>query len=195
MMTQKVLGIVGWKNSGKTSLVESLLREMANRGLSLSTIKHAHHNFDIDVPGKDSYRHRQAGAGEVLVVSAQRWALMHELPAERELSLSRLVARLAPCDLILAEGFKKGPHPKIEVARFEREEGLIADQDANVIAVATDNPLLARHHRCLPLNEVAAIADFVCSYFELATSNTHLRSSHNSGRCNSTPCDQYRRQN
>lgn len=167
-MTKRVLGIVGWKNSGKTTLVEALLTELAGRGLSLSTIKHAHHSFDIDTPGKDSYRHRQAGAGEVLVVSAQRWALMHELRAEMKLPLNALVAKLAPCDLILAEGFKHGMHPKIEVARFRRDEGLVADRDANVIAVATDNPALAGSHPCLPLNDAAAIADFVCSYFDLA---------------------------
>ena len=161
MKAQKILGIVGWKNSGKTTLVEALVREMTARGLRISTVKHAHHAFDIDVPGKDSHRHREAGAHEVIVASGERWALMHELRGAPEPPLEDLIAKLAPCDLVLVEGFKRGTHPKIEVARFTRDEGLIADQDGAVIAVATDNPALAGHHLALPLNDAAAIADFI----------------------------------
>ena len=167
MTKQKVLGIVGWKNSGKTTLVEALIREMTGRGFRLSSVKHAHHAFDIDVPGKDSYRHRQAGAQEVLVVSGQRWALMHERTGQAQSSLEDLLAKLAPCDLVIVEGYKDGPHPKIEVARFFREEGLIADRDSLVMAVATDHPTVAGSHKTLPLNDVAAIADFVAAKLAL----------------------------
>lgn len=161
MRAQKIFGIVGWKNSGKTTLVEALVREMTGRGLLVSTVKHAHHAFDIDVPGKDSYRHREAGAHEVIVASGQRWALMHELREAPEPPLGELLAKLAPCDLVLVEGFKQGTHPKIEVARFKREEGLIADQDGAVMAVATDDETLAGRHLALPLNDAAAIAEFI----------------------------------
>jgi molybdopterin-guanine dinucleotide biosynthesis protein MobB len=161
MKVQKIFGIVGWKNSGKTTLVESLVREMTARRLRVSTVKHAHHAFDIDVPGKDSYRHREAGAQEVIVASEQRWALMHELRSAPEPSLDELLAKLAPCDLVLVEGFKGGAHPKIEVARFRREEGLIADRDDSVIAVATDDGALAGRHMALPLNDAPAIVEFI----------------------------------
>src|SRR5579872_6123897 len=167
MSAPKILGIVGWKNSGKTTLVEALLGEMTARGLRISTVKHAHHAFDIDVPGKDSYRHRKAGAHEVLIASGQRWALMHEIREPGELSLEELVAKLSPCDLVLAEGFKRGRHPKIEVVRVRREEGLIADREENVLAVATDSPALAGRHTQLPLNDAAAIADFICKRLDL----------------------------
>jgi molybdopterin-guanine dinucleotide biosynthesis protein B len=167
MKAQKVLGIVGWKNSGKTTLVEALVREMTARGLRVSTIKHAHHSFDIDVPGKDSYRHREAGAREVIVVSAERWALIHELRTVSEPPLDELIVKLAPCDLVLVEGLKQGTHPKIEVARFKREEGLIADRDGAILAVATDNATLAGHHRALPLNDTPAISSFIRQHFRL----------------------------
>ena len=167
MKAQKILGIVGWKNSGKTTLVEALVREMTARGLRVSTVKHAHHAFDVDVPGKDSHRHREAGAHEVIVASGQRWALMHELRGAPEPPVEELIAKLAPCDLVLVEGFKRGTHPKIEVARFEREEGLIADHDRSVLAVATDDIALAGCHHALPLNDVAAILEFIRRQFEL----------------------------
>lgn len=169
MTMQKILGIVGWKNSGKTTLIEALLREMETRGLRVSTVKHAHHAFDIDIPGKDSHRHREAGAHEVIVASARRWVLQHELRDVPEPPLADLVAKLAPCDLVLVEGFKRGSHDKIEVARLRCLEGLIADQDPGVIAVASDQPELAGRHRRLPLNDPAAIADFICRHFELPT--------------------------
>lgn len=167
MTKQKIIGIVGWKNSGKTTLVEALIRKMTDRGFHLSSVKHAHHAFDIDIPGKDSYRHRQAGAREVIVVSGQRWALMHETVGPVEPGLEELLPKLAPCDLVVIEGYKHGAHPKIEVARSARSEGLIADLDSSVIAVATDDAGLAGAHRCLPLNDVCAIANFIEKYLEL----------------------------
>lgn len=156
-----VIGIVGWKNSGKTTLVEKLVRELTARGLRASTIKHAHHDFDIDHPGKDSYRHRIAGAQEVVVASAHRWALLHEHRGAPEPSLADLLAHLEPCDLVLVEGFKYGPHRKIEVRRSEASGPLLAESDPAVIAVATDDPALAGGHPALPLNDAGAIADFV----------------------------------
>ncbi len=167
MKAQKILGIVGWKNSGKTTLVEALVREMTARGLRISTVKHAHHAFDIDVPGKDSHRHREAGAHEVIAASGERWALMHELRGAPEPPLEELIAKLAPCDLVLVEGFKRGTHPKIEVARFTREEGLVADQDDAVIAVATDNSALAGRHLALPLNDAPAIVEFIRAHLAI----------------------------
>ena len=168
MPFDNVVGIAGWKNSGKTTLVERLVRELTGRGLSVSTIKHAHHDFDIDHPGKDSYRHRMAGAGEVLVASAQRWALVHELRDEREPSLEELLAQLKPCDVVLVEGFKYGPHRKIEVRR-DAKAVLLAQDDASVVAVASDDPALAAGHVCLPLNNAAAIADFIGSLVDLGS--------------------------
>jgi len=161
--SHKVFGIVGWKNSGKTTLVEALIREFAARGLRVSTVKHAHHAFDIDVPGKDSYRHREAGAGEVLVASGRRWALMHELRDEDEPRLELLLARLSACDLVLVEGFKRDAHPKIEVLRALGPDGRIADTDKTVCAIATDDPAISGDNPALPLNDVRVIADFICA--------------------------------
>ncbi|MDE2135719.1 MAG: molybdopterin-guanine dinucleotide biosynthesis protein B [Alphaproteobacteria bacterium] len=164
----KVFGIVGWKDSGKTTLIERLIREFAVRGFVVSTIKHAHHAFDIDVLGKDSYRHREAGAQEVLVASGERWALMRELRSAPEPSLSDLVEHLAPCALVLVEGFKLDAHPKIEVLRALGDEGRIADKDETICAIAADDQALAGRHPYLPLNDAGAIADFICLHFGLA---------------------------
>jgi molybdopterin-guanine dinucleotide biosynthesis protein B len=159
----RVVGIVGWKNSGKTTLVEALVQELTRRGLRISTIKHAHHNFDIDTPGKDSFRHRAAGANEVLVASGKRWALMHERGGDGEPDLMELLHHLGPCDLVLVEGFKYGPQRKIEVRRTLSVGALLADNDETILAVATDDRMLAGRHPCLPLNDITAIADYVCA--------------------------------
>lgn len=168
MIAKNVFGIVGWQNSGKTTLIEALLAEFAARGLRVSTIKHAHHAFDIDIPGKDSHRHRTAGAHEVLVASGARWAIMHELHSTPEPSLEDLLQRLAPCDLILVEGFKNGTHPKIEVIRHASAEPRLADTNPTVRAIATDDPLLAGPHRVLSLHDVRKIARFICTTCEVA---------------------------
>lgn len=160
----KVIGIVGWKNSGKTTLMEKLVQELAARGLRVSTIKHAHHDFDIDHPGKDSYRHRAAGAHEVIVASAHRWALLHEHRGALEPSLADLLAHLEPCDLVLVEGFKYSPHRKIEVRRADSRGPLLAAEDETILAVATDDPGLAGRHNVLPLNDAPAIADFIVAF-------------------------------
>jgi len=168
MSTHKVFGIAGWKNSGKTVLIEALVREFVSRGYRVATIKHAHHDFDIDVPGKDSYRHRAAGAREVLVASSKRWALIHELRDENEPALDELLAHIAPCDLVLVEGFKHGPHPKLEVVRGPRPEGSIADGDRTVCAIASDDRELATLLPRFPLSAASTIADFICETLVLA---------------------------
>ena len=113
----RIFGLAGWSGSGKTTLMTLLIPELVSRGITVSTLKHAHHSFDVDQPGKDSWRHRQAGAGEVMITSQNRWALMHELRGTPEPSLDELVARMSPVDLLLIEGFKRHPHPKIEIYR------------------------------------------------------------------------------
>ena len=162
----KVWGVVGWKNSGKTGLMERLVTEFVSRGLSVSTVKHAHHSFDVDHPGKDSYRHRQAGAQQVLLSSRNRWALMTELRGAEEATLEDLLAQLAPVDLVLVEGYKRDRHPKIEAYRAEMNHSLIATEDDTIRAVASDTPLeVARP--LFDLNDTKAIADFVLSEVSL----------------------------
>lgn len=156
----KIYGIVGWKNSGKTGLMERLVSEIAGRGFSVSTVKHAHHSFDVDHPGKDSYRHRTAGAREVLLASRNRWALMHEIRDEEEPKLSDLLAMLDPVDLVLVEGYKRDDHAKIEAFRAATGNTLIAAEDETVRAVASDT---AHELDCpvFDLDDTGAIADFI----------------------------------
>jgi molybdopterin-guanine dinucleotide biosynthesis protein MobB len=157
----KVYGIVGWKNAGKTGLMERLVAEIAGRGLRVSTVKHAHHTFDIDQPGKDSHRHRQAGATEVLLASAHRWALMHENRGAPEPPLEALLALMAPVDLVLVEGYKRDAHPKVEAFRAVTGNPLIARDDPTVRAVASDVEVpglaLPRFH----LDDTRRVADFI----------------------------------
>ena len=158
----KIFGIAGWKNSGKTGLVERLVAEFVHRGLRVSTVKHAHHAFDVDQKGRDSYRHRQAGASEVLVASRDRIALMSELRGAEEPGLDVLLSRLAPVDLVLVEGFKSGPHAKIETFRKEAGHALLAPEDSSIRAVASDCPLTVSVP-VLDLDDTAAIADFIAA--------------------------------
>ncbi len=157
----KLYGVVGWKNSGKTTLVERLVIEITGRGYSVSTVKHAHHTFDIDHDGKDSYRHRSAGAKEVLLASRNRWALMHENRGEPEAPLAEFLEKLAPVDLVLVEGYKRDPHPKVEAHRAETNQGLIADDDDTVRAIASDQPLEGQTVPVMALDDVTAVADFI----------------------------------
>ena len=136
----RIFGFAGWSGSGKTTLVEQLIPRLVGRGLRVSTIKHAHHDFDVDVPGKDSYRHRHAGCQEVLVSSANRWALMHELRGDDELTLADALARLTPCDLVLVEGYKQAVLPKLEIYRASLGKPLLHPGDANIVGLATDTP-------------------------------------------------------
>ncbi len=161
----KIIGVVGWSGSGKTTLLVRLIPVLTARGLTVSTIKHAHHGFDVDQPGKDSYEHRAAGATEVLVTSARRWALMHELRGAPEPGLDELVARMTPVDLLLVEGFKGHPHDKIEVHRAAAGKSLLCASDPYIIAVAADAALDETHGRPrLDLNDVEQIADFIISH-------------------------------
>ena len=134
----KVYGVTGWKNAGKTTLVERLVTEISGRGITVSTIKHAHHSADIDEPGRDSFRHREAGAREVMLATPERWALMHELRGAPEPKVEDLIARLAPIDLVLIEGFKRAPHPKIEAHREEMGHPPMAGENPTIRAVASD---------------------------------------------------------
>lgn len=156
----KIYGVTGWKNNGKTGLMERLVAEFCARGLTVSTIKHAHHATDVDQPGTDSHRHRQAGASEVVLASAGRIAIMQELRGAPEPPLAELLARLSPADLVLVEGYKREPHPKIEAFRQAAGTDLIAPQDPNIRAVASDTPL-ALDRPVFDLNDTAAIADFI----------------------------------
>ena len=156
----RVFGVVGWKNAGKTGLMERLVNEITGRGFTVSTVKHAHHSFDVDHEGKDSYRHRQAGATEVLLASANRFALMHELRDEDEPALEALLAKLAPVDLVLVEGYKRDRHPKVEAHRSVTGNPLIAPEDDTVRAVASDTEL-DLDRPVFDLNDTKAIADFI----------------------------------
>ncbi len=156
----KVYGVTGWKNAGKTGLMERLVAEITKRGYSVSTLKHAHHGVDVDQKGTDSYRHREAGASEVLLASGQRVAIMQELRGAPEPSLQSLLERLRPVDLILIEGFKREAHPKIEAFRAEAGTPLIAEENETIRAVASDTPL-ELSIPVLDLNDTTAIADFV----------------------------------
>lgn len=157
----RLYGITGWKNSGKTTLVEKLVQDLTGQGFSVSTIKHAHHDFDVDRPGKDSHRHRQAGAAQVLVSSERRWALMTEHRGGPEPSLEELYAQMAPVDLVLVEGFKRDRHPKIETRRMATGQDLIAPGDVSIEAVASDGPLPGLALPVFDLDDVAGISRFI----------------------------------
>lgn len=159
----RLYGVTGWKNNGKTTLVERLVAEMTARGLAVSTVKHAHEGFDLDVPGKDSWRHREAGARQVLVAGGSRWALMNELRGGAEPTLAALLARLDPVDLVIVEGYKRAAHRKIEVRRAEAAQALIAAGDPDVRALATDAPVAGFGGPQFDLDDVPAIADFILS--------------------------------
>ena len=158
----RVFGVVGWKNAGKTGLMERLGTEITGRGISVSTVKHAHHTFDVDHPGKDSHRHRSAGASEVLLSSRNRVALMQELRDAPEPPLSELLDRLKPVDLILIEGYKRDTHPKVEAHRSVTGNPLIAPGDPTIRAVASDTPL-DLDRPVFDLDNTEAIADFILS--------------------------------
>jgi molybdopterin-guanine dinucleotide biosynthesis protein B len=163
----KALALVGWSGSGKTTLLTALLPLLAARGLAVSTIKHAHHGFDIDRPGKDSFRHRAAGAREVLVASEHRWALLHETLGE-DWTLESLLARLAPVDLVLVEGFKSGPCAKLEVHRAALGKPPLWPGRADILAVASDAALPGCDRPVLPLDRPAVIAAWAIDTLALA---------------------------
>ena len=168
MPDHRILGITGWKNSGKTTLTERLVAALVAQGYRIATIKHAHHAFDIDHEGRDSFRHRKAGASQVAVVSSRRWALIHELENEAEPPLGEVLARLSPCDLVIIEGYKREGHDKIEVRRSgARESTPIADSDPSIIALVTD---MEDGQTALPrfdLDDVEAVTRFVMNRYPL----------------------------
>ncbi len=157
----RVFGLIGWSGSGKTRLMTRLLPELAERGVRVSTVKHAHHKFDIDQPGKDSFLHRAAGAVEVMVASANRWALMHEHRGAPEPALEQLVRQMMPVDLLLIEGFKHHRHPRLEVHRPSVGKPLICREDPTVLAVASDEPIAVLPVPRLELDDIRGIAEFV----------------------------------
>lgn len=157
----RLYGVTGWKNTGKTGLMERLVAEFAARGLTVSTVKHAHHATEIDHPGRDSFRHRQAGATEVIVASPLRWAVMHELRGAPEPRLEDLLDRLSPVDLVLVEGYKRAPHPKIECHRAAAGKGLLAADNPTIRAVASDSAHPGLSLPLFDLDDTAAIAGFI----------------------------------
>jgi molybdopterin-guanine dinucleotide biosynthesis protein B len=163
-----VFGITGWKNSGKTTLTERLVAELTGRGLAVATVKHAHHDFDIDKEGTDSFRHRKAGAREVAIVSGRRWALMHELSGEGEPRLADIVARLSPVDLVLVEGYKREGHPKVEARRLQsKNREPLAASDPHIVALAADHAIEERALPVFDLDDVPAIADFILGHLNI----------------------------
>jgi molybdopterin-guanine dinucleotide biosynthesis protein B len=163
-----VIGIAGWKNSGMTTLVVRLIEELTARGFKIATVKHAHHDIQIDNEDADSARHRRAGARQVAIVSPARWALVNELKDEPEPTLDAVIARLGPCDVVIVEGYKRAPIPKIEVRRTAAaSHDPLADNDPNVIAIAADHPIGAGRLPAYALDDVAGLADLVCATLRL----------------------------
>ena len=162
----KIFGFAGWSGSGKTTLIEKLIPRLVVRGLRVSLIKHAHHTFDVDQPGKDSYRHRHAGASEILVTSSRRWVLMHELRGSPEPSFDEQIRHLSPCDVLFVEGFKFAPIPKLEVWRAETGEPLLHPKDPHIVAVASDAKIETKLP-LLDLNDHAAIEAFIVEHLGL----------------------------
>ncbi len=157
----KVYGVIGWKNAGKTTLVERLVAEIAGRGFSVATVKHTHHGVDVDQKGKDSWRHRQAGAGQVILSSAARWALMTELRGAPEATLAELIALLKPVDLVIVEGYKRDRHPKVEAWRAATGQPLIATGDPTVRLIASNDAPEGTDRPVIGLDDIPAIADFI----------------------------------
>lgn len=160
----RIIGLAGWSGSGKTTLVTKVIPRLVARGIKVSTVKHAHHAFDIDQPGKDSHSHRMAGATEVLVGSSGRFALVHELREEPEPALGALLQKLSPVDLVVVEGYKRAPHPKLEVYRAVLGKPLIHPDDPAIVAIASDTPLPAAQIPVISLDDVEGIADILLEH-------------------------------
>jgi molybdopterin-guanine dinucleotide biosynthesis adapter protein len=160
----RVIGIAGWSGAGKTTLLTKVIPRLVARGLKVSTVKHAHHAFDVDQPGKDSHTHRMSGATEVLISSANRWALVHELRGAEEPSLATLLAKLSPVDLVLVEGFKRETHPKLEVFRASVGKPLLHPDDSRIIAIAADAPLPQARVPVVGLDDVETVIDILLAH-------------------------------
>jgi molybdopterin-guanine dinucleotide biosynthesis adapter protein len=166
MNEARVLGIAGWSGSGKTTLITKLIPLLASRGVCVATLKHAHHAFDVDTPGKDSYEHRKAGACEVIVSSARRWVQMHEVGDGAEATLAELLARLSPCDLVLVEGFKTEGHPKLEVFRRAVGKAPLHPEDPRIVAIASDESFPGAGIPSVDINDIAAVAEMILARAE-----------------------------
>jgi molybdopterin-guanine dinucleotide biosynthesis protein B len=162
--TTRVIGLAGWSGSGKTTLISKVLPRLIGRGLRVSTLKHAHHGFDLDKPGKDSFVHRAAGATEVIISSAKRWAILHELREEEEWDLGALLAKMSPVDLVLVEGFKRDAFPKVEIHRAENGKPLLHPDDPHIVAVAADTALPQAKVPVIDLNDIDVVADALQRY-------------------------------
>jgi molybdopterin-guanine dinucleotide biosynthesis protein B len=160
----RIIGLAGWSGSGKTTLIKKLIPRLIARGTTVSTLKHAHHGFDLDQPGKDSFFHRAAGATEVIISSARRWAILHELRDAPEWDLGHLVAKMSPVDLVLVEGFKRDAFPKLEIHRAENGKPLIYPEDPHIVAIASDEPLPQVSVPVVDLDDVEAIADLLLKH-------------------------------
>ena len=160
----RIIGLAGWSGSGKTTLIKKLIPCLIARGLAVSTLKHAHHGFDLDQPGKDSFFHRAAGATEVIISSAKRWAILHELREQPEWDMAALVGKMSPVDLVLVEGFKRDAFPKLEIHRIANGKPLIHQDDPHVVAVAADTPLPDAKVPVIDLNDIEAIADMLLKH-------------------------------
>lgn len=168
----KIFGFAGWSGSGKTTLVTRVIPELTERGLKISTIKHTHHNFDIDKPGKDSFRHRTSGAHEVVITGAQRWALLHENRGEPEPNIEQMLEHMSPVDLVLIEGFKTYPHPKMEVYRAEVGKPMLCGDDPSIVAIATTDDLDVNVPR-IDLEDIEGVTDFVIQFCDLPAERRH----------------------
>jgi molybdopterin-guanine dinucleotide biosynthesis protein B len=164
----KVIGVAGFKNSGKTTLVEKLVTELTRRGFRISTVKHAHHSFDIDHEGRDSFRHRRAGATEVAVVSRHRWAVIHELRDEEEPPLDAILEKLASCDLVIVEGYKRDSHDKIEVRNLDLDQPPLAGDDPTVVAIAATGAIARAPVPVFSRDDVTALAEFIVTHMRLS---------------------------
>ena len=167
-MMKKIIGVAGFKNAGKTSLVEKLVAELAKRGFKISTVKHAHHSFDIDHEGRDSFRHRKAGAAEVAVVSGSRWAIINELRGEPEPTLDEILQKLAPCDLVIVEGYKRNTHDKIEVRNLALDHPPLAGDDPTIIAVAATGAIAGAPVPVFDRDDVTALVSFIIKHTGLS---------------------------
>ena len=167
-MKQKIIGVAGFKNAGKTTLVEKLVVDLTARGFRISTVKHAHHSFDIDHEGRDSFRHRKAGATEVAVVSSGRWALIHELRNEEEPMLDDILQKLAPSDLVIVEGYKRDAHKKIEVRNLSLDHPRLAGDDPTIVAIAATGAIAGSPVPVFDRDDVTALSAFIVSHMELA---------------------------
>ena len=169
----KIFGLIGWSGSGKTTLIRLLIPELISNGFRVSSMKHTHHNFDIDKPGKDSYEHRVAGAHQVMITGAKRWALLNENRDQAEPTIDELLARMDDVDIILIEGFKNFSHPKLEVFRPSVGRDMIALEDTSIVAVATDEEVSIDRVPVLDLNDVPAVARFIIDHCELPKGEIH----------------------